>query len=135
MKERLRRIRQEILGVLSILGGLYVTLSLVTYSRWDVSLFVYTTQPTQNWGGVVGSYLADFLVSSAGIAACIFPLALLLYGIKRLLGKEGHWVYLLGTILFIISSSLSAALIASTFRFASPLSAGGIAGAMLSDFL
>ncbi len=38
-----KRIRQEITGVVSILGAIYICLSLATYSKWDPSFFVFTT--------------------------------------------------------------------------------------------
>jgi len=86
MAERLKRIRQEILGVVSIFGSIYLALSLATYSKWDPSFFVFSTLPVQNYGGIVGSYLADFLVSATGVVAVVIPIALVIYGIKEVLG-------------------------------------------------
>jgi len=70
MAERLKRIRQEILGVVSILGSIYIALSLATYSKWDPSLFVFSTLPVQNYGALSVHTLADFLVSAAGVVGC-----------------------------------------------------------------
>ena len=134
MTERLKRIKQEILGVVSILGSIYVALSLATYSKWDPSLFVFSTLPVQNYGGIVGSYLADFMVSTAGVVAVVIPIALVIYGIKEVLGKEGHWIYLLGFILFILSASMLASLVATTFHITLVNNLGGIVGSLLSDF-
>jgi S-DNA-T family DNA segregation ATPase FtsK/SpoIIIE len=135
MTERLKRIRQEIIGVVSILSSIYIALSLATYSEWDPSLFVFTTLTTRNYGGVVGSYTADFLVSAIGLVAYVVPVALFIFGLKRLLGKEGHWITLLGTSLFILSSSILAALAAVTFTITLINKPGGIIGLMLSDVL
>ncbi|HXX82207.1 MAG TPA: DNA translocase FtsK 4TM domain-containing protein, partial [Thermodesulfovibrionales bacterium] len=132
MTERLKRIRQEILGVVSILGSIYIALSLATYSKWDPSLFVSSTLPVQNYGGIVGSYLADFLVSGAGVVAVVIPIALVIYGVKKVLGKEGHWIYLLGFILFILSASMLASLLAATFHVTLVNNLGGIVGTLLS---
>ena len=34
MAERIKRIKEEVLGVVSVLGGVYLGLSLVTHARW-----------------------------------------------------------------------------------------------------
>ncbi|MGD1075067.1 MAG: DNA translocase FtsK 4TM domain-containing protein [Thermodesulfovibrionales bacterium] len=135
MDERFKRIKREIVGVVSVLTGIYIALSLVTHSPWDASSFVFTTLPTRNYGGIVGSYISDFLVSGIGLMALIIPVALIIYGVKRLLDREGHRINLVGTFLFILSSSLFASLIASTFSITSPGGAGGMIGLMLSGFL
>lgn len=133
MAERLKRVRQEILGVASIFAGIYLVLSLATYSKWDPSFFVFSTLPVQNYGGIVGSYLADFLVSGAGVVAVVIPIALVIYGIKEVLGKKGHWIYLPGFILFVLSASMLASLLAATFHITLMNKLGGIAGSLLSD--
>lgn len=135
MTERLKRIRQEITGVVSILGGIYLVLSLATYSKWDPSLFVFTTFPMTNYGGIVGSYIADLIVSGVGFPGFVLPVALCIYGLKRLIGKEGHKIYIIGLILFILSSSMLATLITTTFNLSLVNRAGGIVGGTLSDFL
>ncbi len=135
MTERLKRIKQEIAGVVSILGGIYIALALVTYSEWDSSFFVFSTLPARNYGGVVGSYISDFLISSLGIAAILFPFALIVFGLKKLLGRQGHWIHVVGLILFILSSSVFASLIATTFSLTFLNKAGGIVGIVLSGFM
>lgn len=135
MTERLKRIRQEVVGVLSVLGAVYLALSLATYSKWDSSLLVLTTLPSRNYGGVVGSYISDLLISVLGVVAFTVPVIFIVYGIKKLFGKEGHRIYILGTFLFILSSSVFSALLASTFHFIPPNDAGGAIGLMLSDLL
>lgn len=131
MNERLKRIKQEIAGIVSILGSIYIALSLITYSEWDPSLFVFTTLPAKNYGGILGSYISDLLISAIGLGAFLVPAAVAVFGIKRLLGRKGHWIYLLGVSLFIISSSMLASLITMTFHIDARVS-GGIAGRVLS---
>jgi S-DNA-T family DNA segregation ATPase FtsK/SpoIIIE len=135
MNERLKRIRQEVVGVVSVFAGIYITLSLLTYSEWDASPFVFTTLPTQNYGGVIGSYTADFLLSTIGLVAFTLPIVLFIYGIRRLLGREFHRVYLLGYLLFVLSASTLASLIATTIRTDFVNKSGGIVGFLLSDFI
>ncbi len=107
-----KRIRQEITGVVSVLGSIYIALSLATYSKWDPSFFVFATLPVQNYGGIVGSYIADMLISSVGVVSFAGPVALLIFGIKRLFGKEGHKVYIIGFVLFVLSAAMMTSLIA-----------------------
>lgn len=116
MNERLKRIRQEILGVTSVFAGIFIGLSLATYSEWDSSLFVFTTLPTRNYGGIIGSYIADILISSVGLISYILPVVLFVYGIRRLLGRKFHKIYVLGLFLLMLSASILASLITATFH-------------------
>lgn len=131
----LKRIKQEIIGVVSMLGGIYLALSIATYSEWDPSMFVFTTFPARNYGGIVGSYIADFMISGVGLSVFTLPVVLFIYGLKKLLGKEGHRIYIMGVVLFIVSSSMLASLITATFNINLLNRAGGIIGLILSDFL
>jgi S-DNA-T family DNA segregation ATPase FtsK/SpoIIIE len=135
MSERLTKIRQEIIGVASVFAGIYIGLSLATYSEWDSSLFVFTTLPTRNYGGIVGAYIADLLISSAGLVTYVLPLVLIVYGVRKVLGREFHRVYILGLLLFILSSALLASLITETFHFGLAGKAGGFVGLYLSGIL
>ncbi|MFN3395761.1 MAG: DNA translocase FtsK [Thermodesulfovibrionales bacterium] len=132
MKERLSRIRQEIAGVVSILGGLYLALSLFTYSEWDPSPFVVTNLPARNYGGIVGSYIADTLLSVLGISSLLIPFILCFYGIRKMLGRKGHWITIAGILLFMLSVSLLSFLFGHTFNIESLSKAGGLTGLILS---
>lgn len=134
MTEKLYRTRQKIKGIASILIGIYVALSLATYSEWDPSFFVFTTFQTRNYGGLIGSYIADLLVVFLGIAGLALPLIMIVYGIRRLSGKEGHVVYAAGTLLLVFSTAVLASLITETFQY-NVRRAGGIIGSAASGFL
>jgi S-DNA-T family DNA segregation ATPase FtsK/SpoIIIE len=135
MAERVKRIREEIAGVLSVLGSIYLGLSLYTYSKWDPSFFTFTQAPARNYGGVFGAYLADLLITVIGIASFSIPFFLIVYGIRRVLGRQGHKVYLFGAVLFILSCALMLSLLFSTFRFTSNINGGGLIGFYVSGFL
>lgn len=134
MTEKLYRTRQKIKGIASILIGIYVALSLATYSEWDPSFFVFTTFQTRNYGGLIGSYIADLLVAFLGIAGLALPLILIVYGIRRLTGREGHAVYAAGTLLLVFSTAVLASLITETFQW-NVRRAGGIMGSAASGLL
>jgi DNA segregation ATPase FtsK/SpoIIIE, S-DNA-T family len=131
MVERIKRVREEILGVVALMGSLYLLIGLFTHSVRDPVLFFRTTEPMEpvrNLGGLVGAYLSGWMIIFFGIATYGIPLFLIAFGVKRLLGKEGHILYLLGGALFLISSAALAALIGNTFHFSFELYPDGIGG-------
>jgi S-DNA-T family DNA segregation ATPase FtsK/SpoIIIE len=140
MAERIKRIKEEVLGVISVMGSLYLYLSLFTNYIRDPVLFFRTTEPPEplrNLGGITGAYISGWLIISLGLAAYIVPIFLIAFGVKRLLGKEWHKIYLLGGILFILSTSALFSLLSSTFHFALekfPDGIGGLAGRSIAYF-
>jgi S-DNA-T family DNA segregation ATPase FtsK/SpoIIIE len=109
MVERIKRVKEEVIGVVSIMGSLYLFMTLVTHYIRDPVLFFRTTEPPEpvrNLGGIIGAHVSGWLIILFGFAAFIIPLLIIAFGIKRLIGKEGHKIYLIGGILFIVSSSV-----------------------------
>jgi S-DNA-T family DNA segregation ATPase FtsK/SpoIIIE len=137
MAERVKRVGQEVLGILSALGSVYLGLSVYTYSKWDPSYSTYAPQtPSGNYGGIAGAYLADLLFLIAGYAALALPVFLLLYGIRRLLGKERQKIYLVGALLFLFFSSVLVALFCETFNLKGGIkNPGGLVGLGTAYFL
>ncbi len=135
MAERIKRAKEEILGVVSILGSIYLALSLITHTKWDPSPFTFTTQPLRNYGGVIGAYISDSLITLIGISAFVIPVLIIAYGLKRLLDKERHKIHLIGALLFILSSSILSSLITTTFDFKFDNNPGGITGSFISDLI
>jgi DNA segregation ATPase FtsK/SpoIIIE, S-DNA-T family len=140
MVERIKRVKEEVMGVLSVMSSLYLYLSLFTHYIRDPVLFFRTTEPPEplrNLGGITGAYISGWLIISLGLAAYIIPIFFIAFGIKRLLGKEGHKIYLLGGILFILSASALFSLLSNTFHVASekfPDGIGGLAGRGIAYF-
>lgn len=131
MAERIKRVKEEIVGVLSILGSIYLSMSLLSHYAKDPVPFFRSTQPPeplQNLGGTIGAYISGWLIIFLGFAAFLIPLFIIAFGIKRLLGKEGHKIYLLGGILFILSCSLFLSLISFTFHLQTEIYPDGIGG-------
>lgn len=139
MVERIKRIKEEIIGVVSVLSSIYFSLSLVTHYVRDPVLFFRITEPPEpvrNLGGIVGAHISGWLIIFLGIAAFIIPLFIIAFGIKRLMGKQGHRIYLLGSILFIISASLLLSLLSFTFHITTekyPDGIGGLIGSGIAD--
>lgn len=135
MAERVKKIRDEVAGVVSVLVSIYLGLSLYSYTKWDSSLFTFSKAQVKNYGGIVGAYASDFFVTLIGLSSFSLPLFMMIYGIRRVVGKERQRIYLLGAGLFIFSSSLIASLLTSTFNFSAEVVQGGLVGSSVSSFL
>jgi DNA segregation ATPase FtsK/SpoIIIE, S-DNA-T family len=130
-KDRPRKMR-AIIGVLAILGGIYLAVSLFSYYKWDPSLFTYTNNPVQNYGGIVGANIAELIISALGLTGYILPLFLVLYGFRKIIGAERNFLHIAGFLLLVVALSMLAELISqSTSRSLDP--AGGLAGWVLAD--
>jgi len=135
MAKKIGRIKEELLGVISVLFSLYLGLSLFSFTKWDPSLFTYTTSPVKNYGGKIGAFISDLLMSSIGFAAYLMPVALIVYGIRRLMSKEKRRVYLVGTLLLIFSISLLSSLMLRTFSVTTENNPGGMTGSVIAGTL
>jgi DNA segregation ATPase FtsK/SpoIIIE, S-DNA-T family len=128
---RPKKIR-AIIGVLSILGGVYVAITLISYNKWDPSVFTYTNSPVQNYGGIVGANLADLIFSAIGLTGYILPLVLIIFGIKKIAGADRNLLHTAGFLLLVGALSMLAELISqSTSRSLDP--SGGLMGQVLAD--
>lgn len=95
----------EITGILAILLSSGLLLSLVSYSPYDPSVNLATTEvQPMNWMGVPGAYIADFFLQTIGLSAFIVPFLLAAIGWSRIriaLRRE-LWKQVLGGILLIL---------------------------------
>ncbi len=95
----------EITGILAILLSSGLLLSLVSYSPYDPSVNLATTEvQTRNWMGVPGAYIADIFLQTIGLSAFIVPFLLAAIGWSRIriaLRRE-LWKQVLGGILLIL---------------------------------
>ncbi len=135
MPEKERNVKDEIAGVLATLSAVFITLSLITYHQWDPSPFTYSTLPPQNYGGIVGSYLSDIIVSFLGTSSFLLSVFLVSYGIRRLIGRKKKLINLVGSILFIVSVSITISLIENTFRISDDFLKGGSIGTTIAYLL
>ena len=135
MAERVKRVREEILGVIAILGSFYLVLSLYSYSKSDPSVFTFSEGAVRNYGGVAGADLSDLLITMAGASAFAIPLFFLLYGVRRILGIPGQKMYFWGSLLFVFSSSLLLSLLHGTFNISTGINSGGLIGSITTGFL
>ncbi len=128
----LARRMEEIKGVAAVVGGIYLSLALFSYSKWERSLFTYSHAPVANYGGIAGAYISEIVVSFMGLAGYLVPLLLLTYGLRRVLGKEKSVFHLLGAAIFFCSVSMLAQLLSESVPLVVE-PAGGLAGLVLTD--
>ena len=79
MKERLWN---EIVGILLVALGVFLFLSLFSYSPMDPSFFSYVSpkaKEIQNWMGIVGAYVSSLFFQGFGFPSFLIPFLLGLY--------------------------------------------------------
>ncbi len=86
--------------------AVYLGVCLTTYNFLDPSFFTYTNSKPSNYGGIVGSYLADILFSIFGIGAFLIPILLIYGGIRIFLHKPISMVKILWLTLALFSFSV-----------------------------
>lgn len=127
------RLNREFLGVLVSVTALLIVISLLSYAARDPSFNTSARAvEIQNRIGIVGSYLADILLQSLGLAAYLLPLFLCVFGFQmfRSTYQGLPTARLIGCALFIISASiiLDLSIDAEIAR-----EAGGIVGGFLKE--
>jgi len=130
----------ETIGVLLIFSGLFLLVSIFSYSSKDPSWASLAPSGggIRNFGGKVGAYLSEGVLQFLGIAAFALPFflaylgykALVADGKKRLLAKTGSIVFLLA-----ILCSLFTMLFQRFSWGGTDIQAGGLTGELLSSLL
>jgi S-DNA-T family DNA segregation ATPase FtsK/SpoIIIE len=130
--DKVSRVKEEIAGVLIILTGILVLVSLVTSHPWDSSFSTESTE-LNNLLGPFGSYLADILHQVFGYSSYILPVVLVMYGIRKVIGKSpGHRAAIIAAsiAILILSSSTLLALAMGSPSEHNP--SGGVVGHFVS---
>ena len=83
----------EFFGVLLLISGFLILLSLISYNPNDPNFIYPSSQIIENLLGIRGSIVADFLFQSIGLVALFIPITLIFLSIsiifeKKLVGKE-----------------------------------------------
>ncbi len=116
--DKVGRIKEEIAGVLYLLIGLVILVSLFSHSPWDPSPFTATTSGSaevKNLLGLFGSYLSETLIQIMGLSAYLFPVVLLIYGTKKLLGRAGYHKPAVFAAMFLVLILSSSSIFSLTF--------------------
>ncbi|MBU2495678.1 MAG: DNA translocase FtsK 4TM domain-containing protein [Candidatus Omnitrophota bacterium] len=87
-----KRILREIAAFAYGTTGLFLIISLFSYSAFDPTFYPFTNYPVnsvpQNLGGYAGSFLAGFLLNVFGWPAFLFPVALFFYAYQTYQKEE-----------------------------------------------
>ncbi len=131
---------RDFLGLGTIGFALFALLSMISYSPLDPSFHQFSSQDAaiHNYGGLVGSYLADALVRVFGTGAFAFPLVAILVGWAVVRGQEfRRWPLVLcfGTIFLAALCSLLALQFDQDPFFGKSIETGGLVGAHASQWL
>lgn len=128
--ERESRIKDEIIGILAVLAGLIIVISLISHDQWDQSVFTHNTHGSNNLLGRFGSNLSDILLQSVGFPSYIVPAVLFLYGARKVFGKvtsKRPFIFSGAVIVLIISTS-------SLFAMFIGDDSGGAVGILSTEF-
>ena len=79
----------EFLGILLVITGIFLLISIVSYSPIDPN-FIYTPENTdiKNIGGFYGSVISDFLLQSIGLISLLVILNLFSWGFVLISSKK-----------------------------------------------
>ena len=131
---------RDFLGIGTAGFALFALISMISYSSHDPSFHQFSSQDNeiQNYGGLVGSYLADGLVRVFGTGAFAFPLVAFLVGWAIIRGQEfRRWplVLFFGSIFLVTLCSLLALQFAQDPFFGKAVETGGVIGSYISNGL
>ncbi len=101
------RTKDEIKGLLAIIAGLVVTISIVSHKQFDKSILTHSTE-LNNLLGSFGANLSDILLQSIGFSAYIIPAIFFFYGLKKIFGKSAETrlpIYIGAAVILIFSAS------------------------------
>ncbi len=99
------RLLKEICSLLLLFAGIFLIISLWSYSPADPSFNVETSSLSHihNMGGIVGSYLAGILVESLGLLAWCMPLLCIWVGLGiSIPSLRPQWYRVMGILLLFI---------------------------------
>jgi len=131
---------RDFLGIGTAGFAIFALISMISYSPHDPSFHQFSSQESeiQNYGGLVGSYLADGLVRIFGTGGFVFPLVAMLVGWAVIRGHEfRRWPLILffGSIFLVALCSLLALQFTHDPFFGKDIETGGVVGAHTSMWL
>jgi DNA segregation ATPase FtsK/SpoIIIE, S-DNA-T family len=127
------RLNREIWAVVICLTALLITISFFTYHPSDRSFNTPSGAiDTNNWGGFVGAYLADFLLQGFGVAAYLLPIFLGLIALQMFRAKSTGISYAKssGYVILLISTAVILCLFIESEN---ARESGGIVGGFLKE--
>jgi S-DNA-T family DNA segregation ATPase FtsK/SpoIIIE len=127
------RLNREIWGIVISVTALLIIISLFSYNPHDRSLNTPSgTLQTENWGGFVGAYMADFLLQGLGLAAYLLPLFMAVAAgqLFRANSHKFRWTTAVGYGVLLVSIDVLCSLFIDSEN---AREAGGIVGGLLKE--
>lgn len=137
VQDKMKNVR-EALGIIFIALSILIALSLLSYSSMDPSFNTATgKKDAENYIGIFGSYLSDWLIQFFGGGAYLIPVVIFIHGVSRLFrGKGSRLLRFVGGILLILSTSTLLSLrFDAIYILKEKIPAGGFVGSLFSDGL
>ncbi|MDD4202385.1 MAG: DNA translocase FtsK [Candidatus Omnitrophica bacterium] len=128
--------KNEVIAILLFAVALFLFMSLLTFDYGDIPSFSSTiNNPTKNFAGIIGAYIACSLKIVMGTSSYVFPVLLVFWAVMRLGGGKPENIFfnIIGVIFFV--SALSATFSLFGKDTVGKFNAGGMIGAFFSDFL
>ncbi|MBN1871187.1 MAG: DNA translocase FtsK [Candidatus Omnitrophica bacterium] len=106
--------KNEVISILLLTLGVFLFLSLITFNENDIPL--YSANPNvhaRNVAGFIGAYTAGILLFIMGIAAYVFPILCIIWGINRFFKTTSERIStrIAGTVILILTTSTLGSLI------------------------
>ncbi len=126
----------ELVGILLLLSGIALGLSLESYSPLDPSWNTASAlvRP-QNLLGYPGAYIADFMLQFFGFSAFLFPILMLVLSWKWIRSEVVAGARVAGAVLLIFSLCSALSTYRSAFLWKETIERGGLLGRLLADLL
>ena len=128
----------EVVGILLLLVGLAVSLSLLSYSSADPSWNTASAFPrTHNLLGLFGAKWSDFFLQVFGISIYLLPVNIWILGWKWVRSSPigSTWFRVTGCLLLWFCTSTACGLIPRPWLISGTIQPSGIVGMVIADFL
>lgn len=132
-EKRVFRRDREAAALLLIAGSVYVALAIASFSRDPSNIEI----SGPNWVGPVGTTIANFLVGTVGVSACLAPVELLLMALPLLRDRPSvaSIARIGGDVLVIIILSALTHVCAPEARAFGAMSASGVVGELFGEVM
>jgi S-DNA-T family DNA segregation ATPase FtsK/SpoIIIE len=125
----------EAVGMLLLLAGLALGLSLESFHPLDPSWNTATGQGPQNLLGYPGAYFADLAFQLLGLGAVVLPILTLLLGWKWIRSEAVAGAKLAGIGLLVLSACAALSVPGISFLWKDTVESGGSLGRLVTDWL
>jgi DNA segregation ATPase FtsK/SpoIIIE, S-DNA-T family len=127
---------KDLSGLFMVAMAIFITLCLASFDAFDPSFHAYSPgKEVENLGGVIGSYLADLLITLFGYASYVVPLVLVGLAVHHFVRGKGSFTgsRIVAATFGLLLSSVVIHLQVSPIEERG-MSAGGLAGWGLGEF-